>query len=310
MLTKKYLSTARRSKNDEFYTRLEDIEKELQHYTQHLKDKIIYCPCDDYQRSAFVQFFKDNFYKLHIKRLIATCHPEGYKYEYDGVREEITLIDGDFRNEDCNKIMESVDIIITNPPFSLFREFIKQIFSYNKQFLILANTNAIIYKEIFPYIQHDKLWMGVSSFNDGMYFHVPDDYEYADTYKLKREIDGQRVIRVGSICWFTNMEHSKRNEPMQLKAHYTPEEYPKYDNYDAIEINKLKNIPMDYNGVMGVPITFLKGYCPKQFKIIDINPHFHSIVAQGLPKPKQLTLHSVNRKDPYARILIQKKEGD
>lgn len=165
--------------------------------------------------------------------------------------------------------------------------------------------NAIGHKEIFPLIKNNKLWMGVS-FNKSKWFKVTDDYEKMDNASGKEE-NGEKYILVKSIAWFTNMEHNKKNEPLILTKKYDPALYPKYDNYDAIEISKTCEIPMGYDGVMGVPISFLDKYCPTQFEIIDINPHFFSIIEKGLPKPKQLTLNGVGKKDPYARILIKKK---
>ena len=175
-----------------------------------------------------------------------------------------------------------------------------------KKFLIIGNMNAITYKEVFPLIKDNQLWLGVSSFNCGMYFQVPENYEYANTYKFYRERNGHKVMRFSNICWYTNLDHKKCHTELDLYKKYNVEEYPKYDNYDAIEVSKVDEIPEDYDGVMGVPITFLDKYCPTQFEIVDINPHFFSMVEQGLPKPKQLTLHNVNKKDPYARILIKK----
>lgn len=177
-----------------------------------------------------------------------------------------------------------------------------------KKFLIIGNQNAITYKEVFPLIRDNQLWLGMSSFNVGMYFEVPNDYQYAKTYKFKTEIDGKKVMRVSSICWFTNLDNNKRHKELSLYKNYNPTDYPTYDNYEAIECNKVYDIPYDYDGVIGVPITFLDKYNPNQFEIIDINPHFFSIVEKGLQKPKQLTLHSIGKKDPYARILIRRKK--
>ena len=164
--------------------------------------------------------------------------------------------------------MKKFDIFCTNPPFSLFRQYVAQLFEYKKDFLIIGNVNAISYKEVFPLIKENKMWLGVSSFNKGMYFGVPDDYTYADTYKFDRERNGKKVMRVSSICWFTNLDHKKRHEELLLYKKYNAEEYPEYDNYNAIEVGKTKDIPMDYNGIMGVPITFLDKYCPTQFEIV------------------------------------------
>lgn len=316
------LHKAKTAKNDEFYTQLTDIEKEMVHYKDHFKGKTVYCNCDDARESNFFKYFSKNFEHLGLKKLITT----GYKADGHGVAliyegdkngnrnpdtEEITIRplqgNGDFRSEECVEFLKEADIVVTNPPFSLFREYIAQLMEYGKKFIIVGNTQAITYKEVFPFIKNNQLWLGASSFNCGMYFQVPDNYEYAKTYKFDRERNGVKVMRVASICWFTNLNHSKRNKPIDLYKHYS-NEYKHYDNYDAIEVSKVCDIPMDYDGVMGVPITFLDKYCPEQFEIVDINPHFFSIIEQGIEKPKQLSLKSHGMKDPYARILIRHRK--
>ena len=280
------LHTAKATKNDEFYTQLEDIENELKYYKDYFKGKVVYCNCDGFlnkEKSNFFMYFSLNYEFLGLKGLICTKYNpngEGKKYEYYGDlngnnypdEEEICTSelegDGDFRSEECIELLKKCDIVCTNPPFSLFRQYIAQLFEYNKDFLIIGNVNAISYKEVFPLIKENKMWLGVSSFNKGMYFGVPDDYTYADTYKFDRERNGKKVMRVSSICWFTNLDHKKRHEELVLYKKYNEEEYPKYDNYDAIEVSKVTDIPMDYNGIMGVPITFLDKYCPTQFEIV------------------------------------------
>ena len=280
------LHTAKATKNDEFYTQLEDIENELKYYKDYFKGKVVYCNCDGFlnkEKSNFFMYFSLNYEFLGLKGLICTKYNpngKGRKYEYYGDlngnnypdEEEIFTSDlegdGDFRSEECIEILKKCDIVCTNPPFSLFRQYVAQLFEYNKDFLIIGNVNAISYKEVFPLIKENKMWLGVSSFNKGMYFGVPDDYTYADTYKFDRERNGKKVMRVSSICWFTNLDHKKRHEELVLYKKYNEEEYPKYDNYDAIEVSKVTDIPMDYYGVMGVPITFLDKYCPTQFQII------------------------------------------
>ncbi len=226
--------------------------------------------------------------------------------------------DGDFRSDECIELLKQADIVVTNPPFSLFREYIAQLFEYDKQFLIIGNMNAITYKEIFPNIKENKMWLGTSGFNEGMFFLVPDDFEYAKTYKFPKYNErGEKINRVAGVCWYTNLDHGKRHQPLRLmtmaenkkfnnKVKKSGTAYQKYDNYDAIEVPFTDAIPSDYDGVMGVPITFLDKYNPEQFEIIDINPHFFSIVEQGLPKPDQL--HITGQKDPYARILIKHKQ--
>ena len=280
------LHTAKATKNDEFYTQLEDIENELKYYKDYFKGKVVYCNCDGFlnkEKSNFFMYFSLNYEFLGLKGLICTKYNpngKGRKYEYYGDlngnnypdEEEIFTSDlegdGDFRSEECIEILKKCDIVCTNPPFSLFRQYVAQLFEYKKDFLIIGNVNAISYKEVFPLIKENKMWLGVSSFNKGMYFGVPDDYTYADTYKFDRERNGKKVMRVSSICWFTNLDHKKRHEELVLYKKYNEEEYPKYDNYDAIEVSKVTDIPMDYYGVMGVPITFLDKYCPEQFEIV------------------------------------------
>lgn len=280
------LHTAKATKNDEFYTQLEDIENELKYYKDYFKGKVVYCNCDGFlnkEKSNFFMYFSLNYEFLGLKGLICTKYNpngKGKKYEYYGDlngnnypdEEEVFTSelegDGDFRSEECIELLKKCDIVCTNPPFSLFRQYVAQLFEYNKDFLIIGNVNAISYKEVFPLIKENKMWLGVSSFNKGMYFGVPDDYTYADTYKFDRERNGKKVMRVSSICWFTNLDHKKRHEELVLYKKYNEEEYPKYDNYDAIEVSRFTDIPMDYYGVMGVPITFLDKYCPEQFEIV------------------------------------------
>ena len=277
------LSNAKKAKNDEFYTQLSDIENELKHYKSHFAGKVVYCNCDDARKSNFFRFFQKKFNDYGLKKLITTSYNEnghGSVLVYEGDTNGNGKLDdnevkvselkgnGDFRSEECIEYLKESDIVVTNPPFSLFRDYIATLVQYDKKFLIIGNTNAITYKEVFPLIKENKLWLGWSSFNKGMYFYVPEDYKYADTYKFEKEINGQKVMRVSSICWFTNLDHSRRHEDLILYKKYTPEEYPKYDNYDAIEVSKVCEIPKDYDGIMGVPITFLDKYNPSQFEIV------------------------------------------
>ena len=225
---------------------------------------------------------------------------------------------GDFRSAECVELLKESDIVVTNPPFSLFREYIAQLVEYNKKFLIIGNVNAITYKEIFPLIRDNKIWLGPSITSGDRKFYVPDDYELkAAGCGIE---NGRKFIRVKGVRWFTNLEHNKRHQPLTLMTIEDNLRYSKhkeikgktvydcYDNYDAIEVPYTDAIPNDYEGVMGVPITFLDKYCPEQFEIIDINPHFYAIVEQGKEKPRQLTLKNANKKAPYARILIRKKQ--
>lgn len=311
------LKTAKKSKNDEFYTLMEDVEKELRYYTEYFEGKVVYCNCDDARESNFFKYFSLNFEFLGLKKLITT----GYKADGKGVvlvyegdkngnrrvdNEEIIVNelngDGDFRSEECIEYLKECDVVVTNPPFSLFRQYVKQLMDYGKKFIIIGNMNAITYKEIFPYIKNNQLWMGCSLNGTKCSFGVPESYNGNNVYID----DGKRMGKVNNACWFTNIENKRRNEELDLYKRYSFEEYPKFDNFDAINVDKVADIPMDYDGIMAVPITFLYKYNPTQFEIIDINPHFFSMVEQGLPKPKQLTLHNVGKKDPYARILIRK----
>lgn len=261
------LLTAKNKKNDEFYTRLEDIQKELDNYKEYFKDKIIYCNCDDIYTSNFYKYFKDNFNKLGIKKIIATnlsLDSTAYKTEFDNnSKESRTELrgNGDFRSEECVKLLQESDIIITNPPFSLFREYIAQLIKYNKDFLIIGNMNAATYKEIFPLFKNNQVWFGYTS---PKIFITPDRTEK----------------KFGNILWYTNLESGKRHCRIDLKNCYYGNEnsYPKYDNYDAIEVSKVVNIPKDYYGLMGVPVTFLNKYCPEQFELIG---HDHDLTGDG-----------------------------
>jgi hypothetical protein len=287
------LHSAKSAKNDEFYTQLADIENELKHYRQHFADKVVYCNCDDARESNFFKFFSMNFEFLGLKKLITTGYKEngkGVKLVYTGDKNgnkypdfdeiEVTELEGngDFRSPECIELLKECDIVVTNPPFSLFREYVAQLVEYGKQFLIIGNKNAITYKEIFPLIKDNKLWLGISSPNE---------------YKLP---NGEITKQVNGLCkWFTNMGHDRRNMPFDLYMHYSNEYFPKYDNYDAIEVSKTCDIPMDYDGAMGVPITFLDKYCPEQFEIVKFRKGNDD---------KDL---SVNGKCPYFRILIRHK---
>ena len=311
------LHTAKATKNDEFYTQLEDIENELKYYKDYFKGKVVYCNCDGFlnqAKSNFFVYFSLNYEFLGLKGLICTKYNpngKGRKYEYYGDlngnnypdEEEIFTSDlegdGDFRSEECIEILKKCDIVCTNPPFSLFRQYVAQLFEYKKDFLIIGNVNAISYKEVFPLIKENKMWLGVSSFNKGMYFGVPDDYTYADTYKFDRERNGKKVMRVSSICWFTNLDHKKRHEELVLYKKYNEEEYPKYDNYDAIEVSKVTDIPMDYEGIMGVPITFLDKYCPEQFEIVG-QMMTTKVTEFNFGYPY------INGKKKFARLLIKR----
>jgi len=284
----KNLNKANKEKKDEFYTQLIDIERELKRYKDQFRGKVVFCNCDDPKESNFVKYFSMNFEYLGLKKLIATHYKDAnlftrelpYKLEYTGDKNDNRTPDpnefmnemisnGDFRSEECIELLKQADIVVTNPPFSLFREYIAQLIEYNKKFLILGNQNAIIYKEIFKFIKENKLWLGYD--NGGTkWFQVPDDYDIETESRIKIK-NGVKFFSMGSVVWFTNLDTTKRHEELTLYKKYTPEEYTKYDNYDAIEVSKVFEIPMDYDGVMGVPITFLDKYNPEQFEIIGSN---------------------------------------
>lgn len=317
MAEKKSFRDAKKAKQDEFYTQLVDIENELKHYREHFRGKTVLCNCDDPRVSNFFHYFSYNFEQLGLKKLITTCYKNQnrdlfsqhdseraiwleYNGDHNGNRvpdpEEIGINylqgDGDFRSQECIELLKQSDIVVTNPPFSLFREYVAQLIEYDKQFLILGNQNAITYKEIFPLIQDNKIWLG--STLSYAAFKVPQSYEERST-RFWIDNNGQRWRSFGNICWFTNLDIAKRHEELIMYRHYTPYEYPKYDNYDAINVDKTADIPVDYNGVMGVPITFLDKYNPAQFEIVRFR--------KG-DDDKDL---SVKGKCPYFRILIRRR---
>lgn len=318
----KNLHFAKVAKNDEFYTQLTDISDELKYYRESFEGKVVLCNCDDSEESEFTRYFILNFHALKLKRLICTffdssLNNSAFAFVYNGEdlngdgrisQADIDMIrqnkafrnimmddsgfdrnnptesnkkglygSGDFRSINAKSYLEMADIVVTNPPFSLFRDYVAQLMEYNKKFLIIGNKNAITYKEIFPYIMENKLWMGMTSPNE---FRTPS---------------GEITKQVAGLCrWFTNLPNQKRNEPMELWKEYNPEVYPKYDNYDAINVDKTYMIPKDYDGVMGVPISFLDKYCPTQFRIVKFRKGNDD---------KDLSINGVT---PYFRILIQR----
>ena len=311
------LSNAKRAKNDEFYTQLSDIENELKHYKNHFAGKVVYCNCDDARESNFFRFFQKKFNDYGLKKLITTSYNEnghGSVLVYEGDtngngkldEHEIKVSElkgnGDFRSEECIELLKESDIVVTNPPFSLFREFIATLVQYGKKFLVIGNNNAITYKEIFPLIKENKLWLGFSD-NKTMEFVMPDSYEKYNYIDKK----GRKIGKVPAISWFTNLEHSKRNDEIILYKKYTSEEFPKYDNYDAIEVSRVCEIPKDYNGVMGVPITFLGKYNPSQFEIVGLTSSSKECTYGLLLSENQSTRAKINSKYIYARLLIKKK---
>lgn len=274
MYTNENLKFAKRNKNDEFYTQYCDIEDELKHYKKCFKGKVIYCNCDNPKYSQFYRYFKRNFNSLGLKRLIVTYYKKGSKVHkteiYSGVvlRKQIKG-NGDFRSKECVKLMKQADIVVTNPPFSLFREYVAQLIKYKKKFLIIGSMNAITYKEFFPLIKDGFVWPGFS-FNKTMVFAMPESYKAKTN---ERDDMGRKLGKVPGICWFTNLDISKRHESLDLRGVYykgNEDKYPHYDNYDAIEVSRVQDIPCDYDGVMGVPITFLDKHCPEQFEILGL----------------------------------------
>ena len=334
------LQQANKAKQDEFYTQLADIENELRHYKKHFKNKTVFCNCDDPYESNFFKYFAMNFNFLQLKKLIATCYDNSavagdelpfcnnkktaYKIEITEVTDEngdgaIDLADveiliknrknvlttlngnGDFRSDECIELLKQSDIIVTNPPFSLFREYVAQLIEYDKKFIIIGNKNAITYKEIFPLIKENKLWIGLTIRSGDREFRVPKDY-ITRSASLRIDKKGNKYIKVPGVHWFTNLDYPERHEELVLYKKYTPEEYPKYDNYDAINVDKTSDIPYDYDGVMGVPITFIDKYNPEQFEIVGLDRYVED-------NPHYGHRFKINEKETYARILIRKKRS-
>ena len=305
------LRKAKKAKCDEFYTQYVDIEKELQHYN--IEGKIVYCNCDNPQYSNFYKYFKNNFHIHKIKHLYCTGYNKdgnGYYAEYNGTEEIIKPLNdnGDFRNEECINILKIADVIVTNPPFSLFRPYIKLLMNYNKKFLIIGNQNAITYKEIFPYIKNNELWLGLSMNGSNRWFQAPDDYEVKENAAGYKVIDGKKYYFVNGVTWFTNIPHNKRNETLDLYRKYDATAYPKYENYDAIEVSKVADIPMDYKGVMGVPITFLYKYNPNQFEILGITENADYLKSLYINGCQKYDRPYINGKRIYSRLLIKRKQ--
>ena len=328
----KNMHAAKRNKNDEFYTQLSDIERELYHYRDHFRGKVVYCNCDDPEESNFFKYFSLKFEELGLRRLIATCYSadgRGRVLIYDGDKngnrvpdpEEIEVRqlegDGDFRSPESIALLQEADIVVSNPPFSLFREYIAQLVEYDKKFLVVGHQNAITYKEIFPLIKGGDVWLGYGFRGAAAHFinrHY-EDYAAAGDHR-------EGMIRVSGVVWFTNLDHDKRHEPLILykKYHDDPDAYPTYDNYDAIEVSKTKNIPADYYGVMGVPITFLDKHCPEQFEIVGITDRSNDsglktrvYTKDDAPNAGDLNARGVVRLDGrykaiYARILIKRNK--
>ncbi|MXW52867.1 MAG: modification methylase [Gammaproteobacteria bacterium] len=344
MALNKKLNLAKQSKNDEFYTQLADIENELRHYKSHFKGKTVYCNCDDPRASNFFHYFSHSFEHLGLNKLVTTCYknqnPDLFSLhdaeraimlEYDGFRagERVPNIqdigirelesDGDFRNQECIEILKKADIVVTNPPFSLFREYIAQLMEFDKKFVVIGHQNAIKYKEVFPLIMENKVWLGFGfKGGAGHFISHYDDYATASDRK-------EGMIRVSGVVWFTNLDIKKRHERLILYRKYSPESYPTYENYDAINVDQTKHIPADYSGVMGVPITFMDKYNPDQFELLGIGIAGLGLAAGVRPyKPEHKSFRKyVQRrgavdgdlymivdgevKVPYSRILVRNR---
>lgn len=286
------LQKSKQNKNDEFYTIYKDIEKELTYYKKHFKNKIVYCNCDNYTTSNFWNYFITNFQILEIKKLMCTSYhkDQAYKYSYDGiiVKKEKLISNGDFRSLECLLLLKESDIVVTNPPFSLFREYLPLLIQYHKDFLIVGNVNAFTYREIFPLIKEYKIWTGYSHIKE---FIQPNG----------------EIKKFGNILWFTNLDIEKKYEKLLLTKKYSVIDNPKYDNYDAIEINKISNIPYDYVEVMGVPITIIEKLNKEQFEIIGTDEAEGTGLSNGLFISGRQKQCCIKGKKIYKRIFIKRK---
>lgn len=343
------LTTARLARKDEFYTQLPDIEKELIHYREYFRDKVVFCNCDDPYESNFFKYFALNFKYLGLKKLIATCYDgspiaqmelplfadednepkkKAYKVEISEVPDldgngssdlmDVQLLlkssnsnaiselkqNGSFDSPECIELLKQADIVVTNPPFSLFREFLALLEKYEKQFIIIGNTNALKYKLTFKMFHEDRIRTGYTNFNVGMFFQVPDSWE-----KFHHMEDGKKMARVSTSCWFTNLPVSKHKEELILIKRYSPEDYPEYDNFKAVNVNTYTDIPCDYPGVMGVPVTFLDKFNPDQFEIIWTTDRGGDGYLEEYKKPwDRYDAPVLNGKGIYTRILIRNKK--
>lgn len=316
----KNLSAAKAAKEDEFYTQISDIERELLNYKDHFEGKVVYCNCDDPRVSGFVHYFSYNFERLKLKRLIATCYKNqdidlfsqhdserAVKLIYTGDKNgsgvpdpsefEVELLegDGDFRSRESIELLKEADIVVTNPPFSLYREYVAQLVDHDKKFILLGPQNAIKYKGIFPLLKEGKMWLGNNS--GGMKFRVPND---KDKPGLIIDADGNKWQNFGNICWFTNLDYPKRHEDLILYKTFNEDEYPRYDNFDAIEVSKVAEIPNDYDGVMGVPITFLDKHNPDQFEIVGISQSWFG--ASSKTYPRQIQVDRTGKKSEVTKL--------
>ena len=349
MAGNKSLNAAAAARQDEFYTQLTDIEKELRHYRKHFQGKTVLCNCDDPFESNFFKYFALNFNRLGLKKLIATCYAgspianrqlslfdvsgeQGDAYMAVVTQVHDTTGDGgvdmcdvaelfrskknvlkklkgngDFRSPECLKLLDEADIVVTNPPFSLFREYVATLMDHQKKFIIIGSENAVTYKEIFPLLKDNKMWLGHC--NGGMAFRVPDYYEPRET-RFWVDEDGCKWRSMGNIAWFTNLDIKRRHESMILVRRYTPERYPHYDNFDGIDVDTLEDIPCDFPGIMGVPLTFMQKHDPAQFEIIGFGK---GELAKGIGVTKNFrgrcdiafTQQNGKPKCPYGRILVR-----
>lgn len=332
------LHAARATKQDEFYTQLSDIERELRHYSHHFKGKTVLCNCDDPKVSSFFTYFSRKFKDLKLKRLITTCYQNqdanlfsahegklGVYLVYEGERtpggrvptaERIGIFpfdgDGDFRSEECIALLKQADIVVTNPPFSLFREYISQLVEHDKKFVIVGNKNAVTYAEMFVLIKENRLWLGNTPMGSDMLFevseglakHLLENKKEGSAYRM---VNG-RVMARSQSCWFTNLDIARRHEDLTLYRSFDLESYPKFDYYRAVNVDRTAEIPSDYQGVLGVPISFLDKYNPSQFEIVDANTIRRSndvpTKSHGLIKDKE---SAINGKPKYVRIPIRRK---
>ena len=314
MANNRSLQKAKNIKNDEFYTQELDIQKELAHYTKHFAEKTVYCNCDNPEHSKFWKYFHQNFSKLGLKKLISThysfCSP-AYMMEYTGGNNDniaagtktVLSGNGDFRSQECIAYLKESDIVASNPPFSLFRDYILQLMEYEKKFIVIGNQNAITYKEIFPLFKNDQMWLGYHL--GDMSFKVPNDSEPRAT-RFWIDDNGQKWRSLGNAMWVTNLDIDKRHEKLILTKKYSDAEYQKYDNYNAINVNKVADIPSGFDGIMGVPITFLGKYNPDQFHIIG---HEHDLDGNGGDGIAHGQFE-INGRGVYKRILIRKQTAE
>lgn len=361
MAGNRQLTAARNTKNDEFYTQLTDIEKEMRYYRKHFEGKTIFCNCDDPFESNFFKYFVLNFNRLGLKKLIATCYvsspiantqlslfdvigteesKQGKPYKaivtkvYDKTGDGgvdmfdvaelfksgeniLTELDGDgdFRSSECLELLDESDIVVTNPPFSLFRQYVSTLIEHNKSFIIMGNKNAISYIDFFPLLMENKVWVGATSLNGGRWMIMPRDIDVKSS-KAKINERGEIILNVAGVCWFTNLDIKQRHEEILLYKRYSPEEYPKYDNYDAINVDKIVDIPCDYSEIMGVPITFMDKYNPDQFEILGItlgntvDYEMTTLYRNAIQHNKDGSTQGGGKVNTRAAILVKEKPID